>query len=587
LKTQIYFIPNNSLAIIFLVVLFFSSSLETLKAQKKDTIETAIVNIVKPYSPSISDAFKIRENPLKIDTSNFKKRKVTYSTFSIPVASTFNPAKGKVIRLEKTAPLQLYDNFAFIGIGNYTNMIAQFSNNFEISATDNIGLFFKHNSSQGGIKNIYLDDQFYNSQFELNYTSNQKKMNYALKAKLKHQIYNWYGLNNLFDFASPELLNSIDSKQIYYSGEVEGNLAKDDSYFEKVVVSLGITTDRYSSSEFNFKAHPEFSLKTIDIPLKINMDIDFLNGNFSRNYSNTNGIDFGFFNVGILPSYDFNYEHLILSVGFAGYLSSDLEKSKTAFYVYPKINASYGLLNEQLIAYAGLEGGLKQNSYNNFIEQNPYLSPTLRITPTRELYDGFGGLKGELINNVSFDVRVSYLNEDDRSLFVLNPYIGQSTELEGYEYGNSFKVTYEELKTLSFFGELIFDVSKDFNVEINATFYNYEFRSQIKAWNLPKFETTLTADFNITEKFYGGLSLFFVGERTDLINNSLTIPSGNELLILDSYFDANLQLVYQFSNQLSVYARGNNLLGNNYQEWANYKVQGAQGMLGASYKFDW
>ena len=31
----------------------------------------------------------------------------------------------------------------------------------------------------------------------------------------------------------------------------------------------------------------------------------------------------------------------------------------------------------------------------------------------------------------------------------------------------------------------------------------------------------------------------------------------------------------------------NNLLGNNYQEWANYKVQGAQGMLGASYKFDW
>jgi len=97
----------------------------------------------------------------------------------------------------------------------------------------------------------------------------------------------------------------------------------------------------------------------------------------------------------------------------------------------------------------------------------------------------------------------------------------------------------------------------------------------------------LTADFNITEKFYGGLSLFFVGERTDLINNSLTIPSGNELLILDSYFDANVQLVYQFSNQLSVYARANNLLGNNYQEWANYKVQGAQGMLGASYKFDW
>ena len=109
---------------------------------------------------------------------------------------------------------------------------------------------------------------------------------------------------------------------------------------------------------------------------------------------------------------------------------------------------------------------------------------------------------------------------------------------------------------------------------------------ELKAWNLPKFETTIIADIRFNKNIYGGVSLFYVGKRSDLINSSIN-PLNSEILTLDSYFDLNLKLGYRCNKKLTISIKGANLLGNNYQKWANYKVQGAQGMLGASYKFDW
>ena len=75
-----------------LIVLFAYS---TGIAQKKDeNIGTEVVNVVKPYSASISDAFKVKETPVTEDEESLKKEEIKYTIFSFPVASTFTPAKG-------------------------------------------------------------------------------------------------------------------------------------------------------------------------------------------------------------------------------------------------------------------------------------------------------------------------------------------------------------------------------------------------------------------------------------------------------------------------------------------------------------
>ena len=87
------------------------------------------------------------------------------------------------------------------------------------------------------------------------------------------------------------------------------------------------------------------------------------------------------------------------------------------------------------------------------------------------------------------------------------------------------------------------------------------------------------SDFTITEKIYGGVSLFFVGERKDIGFNGIET--------LDSFFDANVNVGYHVNERLSIFAKGSNLLGNNYERWLDFPVQGIQGLLGATYKFDW
>ncbi|MCF6307109.1 MAG: TonB-dependent receptor [Flavobacteriaceae bacterium] len=572
------------------VILLFLASI-TLQAQENENLGTEVVNIVKPYSPTLSDAFKIKETPVINDSLNTDKKEVKYTIFSVPVASTFTPAKGKATAVEKAKNTHLYDNYATLGAGNYLNVLAELYSNFEISRTDNFGIYFKHNSSQGGIDGLRLDDKFYDTKLEGNYSSRQKDMSYGIKAGVEHQIYNWYGLSSFYAGASDEVINSIDSKHSYFSGFAEGLLEMEDSYFEKATASIRYLGDNFSSSEFNIKANPEFGFDVLDFPVNIGVDLDYLNGKFDRDYSNTSELKYSFFNLGLAPSVDYLTEDLSVSVGFEAVVSMDPENSDTNFYIYPNVEVSYRLVDEILIAYGGVDGGLQQNTYYDFKDENPFVSPTLLITPTHQQYYGFAGLKGKLTNTLAYNVKASYSNEKDKALYTVNHEKQLDQALEGYEYGNSFYVVYADVSTLSVLGELNLELSKNFSLGINGTYNNFDMSKQPEPWNLPTIEASVFSSFNISEKFYGGASLFFVGERKDFfISENEPFPFGDlfsELIILDSYIDANAHLGYRFNQQLSFFIKGSNLLGDNYQKWTNYPVQGIQILGGASYKFDW
>jgi hypothetical protein len=557
----------------------------TASAQGKDDLGTEVVNIVKPYTPAISDAFKVKESPVLNDSISTTKKKVSYNIFSVPVASTFSPTKGKAATIEKPIPVKLFDNYATLGFGNYTNILAELYSNFEISRTDNVGFFFKHNSSQGGIDGVLVDDKFYDTSLDANYTSRQQDASYQLDAGVEHQIYNWYGLNDNFQLLSNEQLATLDTKQQYLSGYIGGGISIEDSYFEKASANIRYLGDYYGSSEFNISVQPEFSFPISDVALKVDLDLDYLSGSFDRSYFSNVGLKYGFFNAGVIPSIGYIKDDLTLGLGVAMYLGMDTENSKTDFYFYPRVSASYRLVDELLIAYGGLEGGLDQNTYYGFKEENQFLSPTLMIAPTNKIYEGFAGLKGKLSNSVGYNVRATYENEGNKALFQLNEYRGLQTSNRGYEQGNSFNVVYDDVKTISIFGELNVAVSNIFSLGVNGTFNNYNTDQQLEAWNLPNIEASLFSNFNITKELYGGVTVFYVGERKDLFSVNTAVSSMQ--ITLDGYVDANVHFGYRLNDQLSFFVKGSNLLGDSYEKWANFQVQGIQVLAGATYKFDW
>lgn len=571
------------------VVFFICTCLMSLEmiAQDDDenTLETERIVIVKAYTPTISDAFKVKSTPVLNDSVTQQKKQIRYSIFSVPVASTFTPAKGRAESIDKPKQIPLYDNYATLGFGNYTSVLAEFYSNFQLNRTDNVGLYLHHDSSQGGINDVQLDDKFYNTFLDLNYTSRTKDFVYGIEVGAEHQLYNWYGLPET-PVLTDEQITAIDPQQNYFGGKLGGKFEFKDKYFNKVAVSYRYFGDALGSRENRFIATPTLEFEIADEIVTTNINLDYLGGSFEREEQVGVLNDYKILNLGIQPNLLVLRDNLTLNLGAEIVYSVDSQREENNFYIYPNVTASYRLLGEHVIAYGGLEGGLNQNTYRDAVQTNPYVSPTLEIKPTHNQFDTYVGLKGKVYDLVSYNFRGSLSSEKDKALFVNNR--ESSLQLEGYDYRNSFSYRYDDITTVSAYGELNFSISKKFTLGATAEYFNYGTDNEEEAWNLPEIKASIITDYQITDQWFAGAQLFFVGERSDVDTSiSFTPPTPEPFVTLDSYFDANVNLGYRFNEKLLVFIKGNNLAGKNYERWTNFPVQGVQVLGGLTYKFNY
>jgi len=566
--------------------LFLLSFLFTgiLVAQDKPLGNETVI-IVKPYTPSVNDAFKIKETPVLGDSVSLEKKPIKYSIFSVPVASTFTPSKGRATKVEKDKRIKLYDNYITLGFGTYSNVLAEFYSNLEISKSDNFGVYLTHNSSQGGIEDVRLNDEFYDTELNLNYSSRNKNSSWNTELGLQHQLFNWYGLPEQTRLTN-ERINSIDPQQNYFSGNLGGELELYDSFLNKASANYRYFGDSYDSAEHNFKADGAFEVNIADELISTKVFADVLSGKFDKGYNDPNELKYSQMIFGITPSLLILRDDLTLNLGASFVYGLDTENSDNSFYIYPQVTASYRLAGDYFIPYAGLEGGLTQNTYYKYAQQNPYVSPTLNITPTDKSFDAYVGAKGKLTNSIGYNLKGGYTSEINKALYLAN--LSNTSSSEDYAYGNSFGVVYDDVNTLSFSGEINVDVNRDFKLGLNGSFFSYNSEFESEAWNLPEMKASLLMDYQINEKWFAGANFFYTGERKDreeIINQGGAL--GSRTITLDGFTDLNANVGYRFNDQLSIFAKGNNLLGDNYQRWSNFPVQGIQVMAGATYKFDY
>ena len=563
-------------------------------AQKKDeNIGTEVVNVVKPYTATISDAFKVKETPSLEDDDNSKKENIQYNIFSFPVASTFTPSKGKAANVDQEKEEKYFSNYTTLAAGNYGTINAELFVTQTLGNGDYVGAMLRHLSSQGGIKNVELDNNFSNSSLDLTYGSRTNALSWNADLGYQRQGYNWYGLNSaLYETLLPEdkatFLNGIDEKQTYQNISVGGKLALNDSFFKQASIQFNRFSDDFSSGENRFIAKPSFEFDLVEQKIKTDIILDYVSGSFKKNYLGLSEIKYGYANFGVKPSFQINKEDLSVNIGVGLFYSSATEFGDNKFFIYPNITASYKVVGDLMIAYAGAEGNLKQNSYKEFVDENYFVSPTLGVAPTDQKFDIYLGLKGKLASSIAYNIRGSYLNEDNKALFKNNIY--EISNTQGFGFGNSFNVVYDNIKTVSFFGELKADFSKNVSFGINGTFNSFTKKDQQEAWNLPAIKIASNLDFKITPKWSAGVNVFFVGERKDQFTQTDQFDPIDVSVItdvtLDSYFDLNANVLYKYSERLSFFLKGNNIANQNYQRWINYPMQGIQGLIGANYKFD-
>jgi hypothetical protein len=576
-----------------IVVCFCLLWLSGILSAQEDELGTETVTVVRSYTPTVSDAYKINPLPTLNDSIVGQKIPIRYSIQSVPVASTFTPAKGRAAEVERKEREKLYNTYAALGLGNYANAQADFYTSLDFDRGKqllDIGL--NHLSSQGDIEGTPLDTDFYNTALDVTYARRDRDWDWNIGAGLEHRRYNWYGLPD--SALEAPGLDGIDEAQDYFRAELEGKVSLPETYLKEVSLTARGFWDAVNSAENRFVLNSVLEFPVTGETFNLGITLDYVGGDFKNapltSLQQEPGISYGYFQGGLHPSLQLLRDDLKLDLGASLVYNLDVENSESDFYLYPVIRASYTLSEEVAIVYGGVEGGLIQNSYYQFSKENPFVSPTLSVLPTDRQYEAYLGIRGQLLPELTYNLKGTYRAENFLPLFLLNPQNEFRSDDKGYMFGNSFRLFYDDVKTLGLFGELQLAVNRNFTLGLNATVNDYDTETDNPAWNLPNIQGTLFLDYEIGDSWYFGGSLFYVGEREDLatlaVQNVAPEDFPANIVTLDGFLDANIHVGYHLNDQLSIFARGSNLANNAYQRWANFRVQGLQVLAGVSYRFD-
>jgi hypothetical protein len=582
---------------LFCILNIFAQKKSTQKTLpvKIDTVKTEVVEVETKYNPKIADASKIKKNPVLKLLDKSKKKKLNYTIFSAPVASTFIPKTGVVKGVDVGVKERLFNNYVAAGFGNYTSPYFEAYINSSTRFESEFGLYTKYVASFDAIENTLLDSNFSNFLATVFYKKEERYFNWKISLNSERNQYNWYGLPNK-NFTQ-NTIDLIDEKQTYNYFNVVGELNFLDSYLDKSTLSISYFSDAFNSGEvlLNFDTNLNLPLSGIYNQLNnlsVKTGLELLKGKFESDYATQNELKYSIFTAKINTEYKATFSGFSLKLGAKIFGSFDTENSVNNFLIYPDVHIQKPIIEEFLTIYGGITGDLKTNTYKQFSNENPYISPTLFMTQTSEKYNAFVGVNGNLNNDISFNVSAGLKQEDDKPLFLRNNSKSNGTNttsnsipLKGYEYGNSFNVTYDDVRTTSIFAELEYDYTKKITFASNIQFDNFSMTNQSKAWNLPTFQTSFVTKYK-TNNWYATSNIFYVNDRKDLLYSATFPSSTNGLQTLSSFIDVNLDGGYHFNDKFSAFLKLNNMLNNNYQRFANFDVQGFQALGGITYKFD-
>ena len=247
---------------------------------------------------------------------------------------------------------------------------------------------------------FYINFRFFgfsDSKIDLNYNNRAKNYTFQLNTGFEFKSNNWYGLQQpLF---TQENADSLDVSQSYNNAYLKGTVSFENSILKSGDVLFRRFADKVDSAENRFFAETEAEFEILESPITLGLYVDYLSGQFERNYFTDEPVNYGNIQVGLMPTYTFFTDDLLVNIGLKTVYANDTEFGKSKFFIYPNVKATYNLVEQYVSAFAGLTGELQQNSYYGFVEENQFVSPDLFITPSDQQYKAYGGLRGKVTNN--------------------------------------------------------------------------------------------------------------------------------------------------------------------------------------------
>lgn len=552
-----------------------------LKAQNNPIVLTATSN------REVEKASRIAESPVIQDTA-IPSAVIDYPSLNLffPTTIELQKIEAASVKIVDKLP-QLYHSYLKLGIGSKFMPLGEFYFNNTRSRKYHYGAHIQHLSSFGNIPE-YAPAAFDRTRGEIFGSIIEKK--YKLNGDFHYgsQGLHYYGFKN----------DSIDKdsiRQRYNDVGFHFDFLRERKDTTNLNFKLGTTYNNYTSlkpepdSLSDWRARENYFALDGGAWYKMgrevyaaDLSISYNGYRFGEEGKFVSPVDSGLFRnntvVSLRPTittYAYN-NRLKASVGLN--LTVD-GAAKTKAYVYPLVEAKYSLFNDIFIPYVGLTGGLKQQSFRSFSQQNEFILPNIEIRNEHKAIELYGGFKGTISRRIGFNLGAGFAHYKNFALFLTDTL---------HIRRNQFFVAYDTVNLAKVEGSMYFQLKEKLRIDVIGRFNSYSLLNNSYAWNMPTTEFTIRGKYNLFDKLVMQLDLNLQGGRKALVyedGTDVKLENGQYVLSLGYLADANLGVEYLYNNRISAFLQMNNLAAQRYARWNNYPVMGFQILGGFTFKF--
>jgi len=518
------------------------------------------VHVIKPYEPTISDAYKINVLPKSDDTLTIVPS-FNYSIVPSRINTHFDIKPINAAKVVGEPLTKLYNSYLKIGAGNYISTLLELNMNNLRSNKHSVGTYLKHMSSNGKIK---LDND---EKTAAGYNENKVQLygtKFYRKAILSGDVS--YNANGFSYYGVDTILNKDDIKQNFICLNTYTFFKSTHTDSSHLNYNISLNYDLFRDKNENIENGLIFSTK-FDKFLKKESEVIGINAKLSY-FDKSVSIDSSYnIVIHINPWVCKFSDEWKVFIGLNYY--SDLITGENENYFYPKARLEFNVIENILIPYFGIDGKFEVNNYKKIANRNFFITPGLHVKNTDYKKIIYGGLKGSFSSKTAFNFKAKYSVVDDMFFFVNDT----SDILE-----NQFNVVYDDVEIFDFYGEVSMNQLEKLSFLLKGNYYQYTMRKEEKPWHEPEYDLTLTTKYNLRNKIIVSADIFAISDR---FTRSFVTETSH--IKLNRIVDLNLSIEYRYTKILSAFMCLNNNTSAKYYRWNQYPMQGFNLMAGFTY----
>ena len=570
-----------------LLFLWFGHGFLYAQDDTNEDLSTQEVFVVKSYTPSLSDAFKITEGPKIPDSLKATNKTLIYKIIPIDVVSTFEPNKATPLKLKKRSSSTPYNTIFSGGFGSKSQLYLNISSVIELDRTQRFGLNVYRDGFGSDVGNSLLKSSQSFSQFGAHHNLRSNNYNVNTQLQFTAQKNNYFGLydRNWDDFLIGSLTPEV--KRNYFKFRTYWDWF--DSFLRSLSFQANITSDNFTTSEQQLNVKADFTAPFAGGKFQANTEIQGQNSLFSQPFFENQTQEFtqGIGKVGLEWLYNENDLKLKIGAGVAYFEGDESLSSKLNYY--PEIEVFYQKKGNSIAPYLTASGGVRVNSYRETAIFNPYIAPITELRPTFNRYNAMLGIRSSVSSVLNFNFGLLYDQVENYQFYQRLPLDIKGSN-DAYRLSNSFENKYANVDLYGVKARLRIDLAKNNFVHFETVYRHFELTDDQVMYNIPALQMNWKSQF----KFKDILTLAFNGEvwgNRSALEHIILQDQANqsiypEEISLPLFLRSSAHLTIKLNEQFDAFVKGRFSNSDIHGQWGYFQEPSLLLLGGVTYKFD-